>query len=96
MALISRFFCFICWLSYTKFIGSRNIQTQRMRLEIGAGRRIGFRTKSEVENLDDGYKWRKYGKKAVKNSPNPRCESKNNKFSNYAIVFICHLYFASH
>jgi len=34
--------------------------------------RIGFRTRSEVEILDDGFKWRKYGKKAVKNSPNPR------------------------
>jgi hypothetical protein len=33
---------------------------------------IGFRTRSEVEILDDGFKWRKYGKKAVKNSPNPR------------------------
>uniref|UniRef100_A0A0D9WDI5 WRKY domain-containing protein n=1 Tax=Leersia perrieri TaxID=77586 RepID=A0A0D9WDI5_9ORYZ len=34
--------------------------------------RIGFRTRSEVEIMDDGFKWRKYGKKAVKNSPNPR------------------------
>jgi hypothetical protein len=35
-------------------------------------RRIGFRTRSEVDVLDDGFKWRKYGKKAVKSSPNPR------------------------
>ncbi|KAI3952704.1 hypothetical protein MKX01_013666 [Papaver californicum] len=34
--------------------------------------RIAFRMKSEVEILDDGFKWRKYGKKAVKDSPNPR------------------------
>ncbi|KAK7261023.1 hypothetical protein RIF29_27326 [Crotalaria pallida] len=34
--------------------------------------RFSFKTKSEVEILDDGYKWRKYGKKMVKNSPNPR------------------------
>ncbi|KAK3164098.1 hypothetical protein QOZ80_1AG0012660 [Eleusine coracana subsp. coracana] len=34
--------------------------------------RIGFRTRSEVDVLDDGFKWRKYGKKAVKSSPNPR------------------------
>lgn len=34
--------------------------------------RIAFVTKSEVEIMDDGYKWRKYGKKMVKNSPNPR------------------------
>ncbi|KAL6627298.1 hypothetical protein ACP70R_031024 [Stipagrostis hirtigluma subsp. patula] len=41
----------------------------------GGGRpssRIGFRTRSEVDVLDDGFKWRKYGKKAVKSSPNPR------------------------
>lgn len=29
-------------------------------------------TKSEIEHLDDGYRWRKYGQKAVKNSPFPR------------------------
>ncbi|GER32090.1 WRKY DNA-binding protein [Striga asiatica] len=34
--------------------------------------RVAFKTKSEVEVLDDGFKWRKYGKKMVKNSPNPR------------------------
>ncbi|KAL8063155.1 hypothetical protein ABFX02_01G009800 [Erythranthe guttata] len=34
--------------------------------------KVAFRTKSEVEILDDGFKWRKYGKKMVKNSPNPR------------------------
>uniref|UniRef100_A0A9I9E8M2 WRKY domain-containing protein n=1 Tax=Cucumis melo TaxID=3656 RepID=A0A9I9E8M2_CUCME len=33
--------------------------------------RFAFKTKSEVEILDDGFKWRKYGKKMVKNSPNP-------------------------
>lgn len=38
--------------------------------------RVAFKMKSEVEILDDGFKWRKYGKKMVKNSPNPRyaCE----------------------
>ncbi|CAL9132847.1 unnamed protein product [Musa textilis] len=34
--------------------------------------KVAFKTKSELEILDDGYKWRKYGKKAVKSSPNPR------------------------
>ncbi|KAJ3695021.1 hypothetical protein LUZ60_000398 [Juncus effusus] len=34
--------------------------------------RIAFRMISEVEIIDDGFKWRKYGKKSVKNSPNPR------------------------
>ena len=31
-------------------------------------------TKSEVDHLEDGYRWRKYGQKAVKNSPYPRYE----------------------
>ncbi|KAK6118326.1 hypothetical protein DH2020_036745 [Rehmannia glutinosa] len=34
--------------------------------------KVAFKTKSEIEVLDDGFKWRKYGKKMVKNSPNPR------------------------
>ncbi|CAH8272304.1 unnamed protein product [Arabidopsis lyrata] len=34
--------------------------------------RVAFKTRSEVEVLDDGFKWRKYGKKMVKNSPYPR------------------------
>jgi hypothetical protein len=34
--------------------------------------RIAFMTKSEVDHLEDGYRWRKYGQKAVKNSPFPR------------------------
>lgn len=34
--------------------------------------RVAFITKSEVDHLDDGYRWRKYGQKAVKNSPYPR------------------------
>ncbi|XP_068470487.1 probable WRKY transcription factor 51 [Phaseolus vulgaris] len=36
------------------------------------GPRIAFRTKSELEIMDDGYKWRKYGKKSVKSNPNLR------------------------
>lgn len=34
--------------------------------------RVAFRTKSELEVMDDGFRWRKYGKKSVKSSPNPR------------------------
>jgi len=34
--------------------------------------RVAFLTKSEVDHLEDGYRWRKYGQKAVKNSPYPR------------------------
>ncbi|XP_076939218.1 putative WRKY transcription factor 57 [Bidens hawaiensis] len=34
--------------------------------------RFAFITKSEIDHLEDGYKWRKYGQKAVKNSLFPR------------------------
>ncbi|KAL3851454.1 hypothetical protein ACJIZ3_013336 [Penstemon smallii] len=34
--------------------------------------RFAFLTKTEVDHLEDGYRWRKYGQKAVKNSPYPR------------------------
>ncbi|KAE8663660.1 putative WRKY transcription factor 59 [Hibiscus syriacus] len=36
------------------------------------GVRVALRMKSEMDVIDDGYKWRKYGKKSIKNSPNPR------------------------
>ncbi|KAG6582031.1 putative WRKY transcription factor 75, partial [Cucurbita argyrosperma subsp. argyrosperma] len=35
-------------------------------------RRFSFQTRSQVDILDDGYKWRKYGQKAVKNNKFPR------------------------
>lgn len=35
-------------------------------------KRVAFRTRTEMDVLDDGFRWRKYGKKQVKNSPNPR------------------------
>ncbi|OEL28036.1 putative WRKY transcription factor 56 [Dichanthelium oligosanthes] len=34
--------------------------------------RFAFQTRSETDILDDGYRWRKYGQKAVKNSKYPR------------------------
>ncbi|XP_062206771.1 probable WRKY transcription factor 56 [Phragmites australis] len=34
--------------------------------------RFAFQTRSVNDILDDGYRWRKYGQKAVKNSANPR------------------------
>lgn len=45
----------------------------RAEVERPRTERIAFRMKSEVEIVDDGFRWRKYGKKSVKNSPNPRC-----------------------
>ncbi|KAL8064092.1 hypothetical protein ABFS82_01G068500 [Erythranthe guttata] len=34
--------------------------------------RVAFHTRSAEDILDDGYKWRKYGQKSVKNSIHPR------------------------
>uniref|UniRef100_A0A0D9X9D2 WRKY transcription factor WRKY24 n=1 Tax=Leersia perrieri TaxID=77586 RepID=A0A0D9X9D2_9ORYZ len=34
--------------------------------------RVVVQTTSEVDILDDGYRWRKYGQKVVKGNPNPR------------------------
>ncbi|WOL02992.1 hypothetical protein Cni_G11712 [Canna indica] len=44
----------------------------RTSLRRSSSVKVAFKTKSEQEILDDGYKWRKYGKKMVKSSPNPR------------------------
>ncbi|XP_057469382.1 probable WRKY transcription factor 50 [Actinidia eriantha] len=35
-------------------------------------KKIAIRTKSALEIMDDGFKWRKYGKKMIKSSPYPR------------------------
>ncbi|KAL0385992.1 UNVERIFIED_CONTAM: putative WRKY transcription factor 57 [Sesamum radiatum] len=45
----------------------KKVQMKRIRQP-----RFAFVTKSEVDHLEDGYRWRKYGQKAVKNSPFPR------------------------
>ncbi|KAI3783752.1 hypothetical protein L1987_42838 [Smallanthus sonchifolius] len=34
--------------------------------------RVVIRIESEIDILDDGYRWRKYGQKVVKGNPNPR------------------------
>lgn len=34
--------------------------------------KFAFQTRSQVDILDDGYRWRKYGQKTVKNSKFPR------------------------
>ena len=39
--------------------------------------RVVVQTTSEVDILDDGYRWRKYGQKVVKGNPNPRFFSFN-------------------
>jgi hypothetical protein len=49
--------------------------------------RFAFQTRSVNDILDDGYRWRKYGQKAVKNSEHPRFDFSMHVFvSNH---FIC-------
>ncbi|QCD84760.1 WRKY transcription factor 33 [Vigna unguiculata] len=51
---------------------NNNMQNANSGSKARLGPRIAFRTQSELEIMDDGYKWRKYGKKSVKSSPNLR------------------------
>ncbi|XP_031487826.1 probable WRKY transcription factor 45 [Nymphaea colorata] len=46
--------------------------SSRKRKSDELGVKVAFKTMSDVENLDDGYRWRKYGKKMVKDNRNPR------------------------
>lgn len=45
-----------------------NVKTRRKMRDP----RFCFQTRSDVDVLDDGYKWRKYGQKVVKNCLHPR------------------------
>ncbi|XP_042465945.1 WRKY transcription factor 71-like isoform X2 [Zingiber officinale] len=59
----------------SELFNSRRINRQAKQ-KLGEKRqrepRFAFMTKSKVDNLEDGYRWRKYGQKAVKNSGYPR------------------------
>ncbi|CAO2178508.1 unnamed protein product [Urochloa humidicola] len=58
--------------AYAHARGAAAVAGEGSTTRIATDDRIAFRVRSEEEVLDDGYKWRKYGKKSVKNSPNPR------------------------
>nr|QGQ64055.1 WRKY transcription factor 32 [Santalum album] len=51
---------------------SKQLKTKKKNQKRQREARVAFMTKSEVDHLEDGYRWRKYGQKAVKNSPFPR------------------------
>lgn len=61
-------------------LGSKKREVKKMKTP-----RYAFQTKSQVDILDDGYRWRKYGQKAVK----------NNKFPRYLLFFhlLIYIYF---
>lgn len=48
--------------------------------------RVVVQTTSEVDILDDGYRWRKYGQKVVKGNPNPRSAQWRLRFSHKLII----------
>ncbi|XP_020250016.1 probable WRKY transcription factor 12 [Asparagus officinalis] len=61
--------------SYNENLSS--VGAKRMKKVMKARRKVReprfcFKTMSEVDVLDDGYKWRKYGQKVVKNTQHPR------------------------
>ncbi|XP_057472637.1 probable WRKY transcription factor 26 isoform X1 [Actinidia eriantha] len=53
---------------------SKGISSSNSLSLSGGGRepRVVVQTRSEIDNLDDGYRWRKYGQKVVKCNLNPR------------------------
>ncbi|XP_041029014.1 probable WRKY transcription factor 43 [Juglans microcarpa x Juglans regia] len=48
------------------------VKSGKKRDKVSRMHRYAFQTRSQVDILDDGYRWRKYGQKAVKNSKFPR------------------------
>ncbi|XP_051117298.1 probable WRKY transcription factor 4 [Andrographis paniculata] len=52
----------------------RNVRAsaQPASVKTVADSKIVLQTRSEVDLLDDGYRWRKYGQKVVKGNPHPR------------------------
>lgn len=53
--------------SGVKAAGKKKVAEKKIRKP-----RYAFQTRSQVDILDDGYRWRKYGQKAVKNNKFPR------------------------
>ncbi|KAG6496356.1 hypothetical protein ZIOFF_044217 [Zingiber officinale] len=56
------------WRSTSNSMDKGKVKVRRKMREP----RFCFQTRSDVDVLDDGYKWRKYGQKVVKNSLHPR------------------------
>ncbi|KAF6146372.1 hypothetical protein GIB67_042350 [Kingdonia uniflora] len=52
-------------------VGAMKMKKVKLRKKVREPR-FCFKTLSNVDVLDDGYKWRKYGQKVVKNTQHPR------------------------
>jgi len=56
-----------------KDIGEDETEAKRWKREENVKEpRVVVQTTSDIDILDDGYRWRKYGQKVVKGNPNPR------------------------
>lgn len=58
--------------------------------------RFCFKTMSDVDVLDDGYKWRKYGQKVVKNTQHPRLDKSKSTLFFCALINFLKKKFISH
>lgn len=58
--------------------------------------RFCFKTMSDVDVLDDGYKWRKYGQKVVKNTQHPRLDKSKSTLFFCALMNFLKKKFISH
>ncbi|CAH9071168.1 unnamed protein product [Cuscuta epithymum] len=61
----------------SKKLGVTSLGAAAMKMKKSTRRKVreprfSFKTMSDVDVLDDGYKWRKYGQKVVKNTQHPR------------------------
>ncbi|XP_074323666.1 uncharacterized protein LOC141660573 [Apium graveolens] len=50
-----------------KLLKAKNMSTRKKKEH-----KYVFLTRTDIDNMDDGFRWRKYGQKAVKHSPFPR------------------------
>ena len=69
---------YILWNMMKVVLFFRKKESENEGLSASASRtvrepRVVVQTTSDIDILDDGYRWRKYGQKVVKGNPNPRC-----------------------
>lgn len=68
---------FVLPLNYLILFYCRKIEGENEGISAPGSRtvrepRVVVQTTSDIDILDDGYRWRKYGQKVVKGNPNPR------------------------
>lgn len=74
--------CFVCCRKIEAYATEMSGATRAIREP-----RVVVQTTSEVDILEDGYRWRKYGQKVVKGNPNPRSSQ---FFVNLSLTYLCY------